>query len=631
VNLSFKLKLYFTFVFYGIILVSIGTSIIYMINQQSIKTQIIQELPNAAAIKEERFKKYLEDFENTITALEKSTLFQRYLEGNYSKEDLEKIFLTLSKSSSNIMQLRFLDLKGMEVIRIDRDRMGEAPKITPQEALQNKEHRYYFQRILETPKDKFWYSNLDLNVEHGKIEVPLKPVIRIGRTLYSQGQKVGMVIINIFVQDFLKALVKSINYEIYLIDQDGEILVEPSLKFCWLAYLDKEVKNPWPFADKLQHIVSNKEYKGSNFYSKELFLQTQRRIKIIVMPKPEYLKEKNSAKFLELILVLLGIIILSIPLSYLFALTPASLQQKLAHEKHKQDILLSLFDISSNVLFRWDSDANYTARYVSKSVNKLLECSGDAFLSGEVNYYEDCIFDEDRQQVYDEIQQAIEERVYFFKHQPYRIRSKKGAIKWVLVYTVIIRDFHGEIKNFLGYLNDITELKNQELLLEKLSRTDQLTKVHNRLSLDEILQNQYERYQRGKEPFSIAMVDIDHFKKINDQFGHLVGDRFLIEFTRLIQDNIRSIDFLGRWGGEEFLIIFPYKTADEAYYITEKLRKLIANHTFKNVGYKTASFGIAQYKEGISIEAFVEEADQKLYLAKAQGRDRVVYQESCDL
>lgn len=161
--------------------------------------------------------------------------------------------------------------------------------------------------------------------------------------------------------------------------------------------------------------------------------------------------------------------------------------------------------------------------------------------------------------------------------------------------------------------------------LELLSVTDKLTQVYNRVKLDEILEQQEHLYQRYQQRFSVIMIDIDFFKSVNDQFGHQAGDSILIEFSNLISNNIRSTDILGRWGGEEFMIISPKTNADNSCIQAEKLRTTIENHSFEPIGSMTASFGVAEYrKDTTSIKDLIAHADQALYLAKKQGRNQVV-------
>ncbi|PHO12490.1 hypothetical protein CPG38_07865, partial [Malaciobacter marinus] len=158
--------------------------------------------------------------------------------------------------------------------------------------------------------------------------------------------------------------------------------------------------------------------------------------------------------------------------------------------------------------------------------------------------------------------------------------------------------------------------------LEKISQTDKLTSLYNRTKLDMILEFEFKNKKRYKKPLSIIIIDIDHFKQINDTYGHLVGDKILIEFSNILKANIRETDFIGRWGGEEFLVVLPFSKEEDAYNLASKLRKLIAKKPlYKNINV-TASFGVVECKDSDCNKALLN-ADKALYEAKNSNRNCV--------
>ncbi|BCO08379.1 hypothetical protein GF1_07550 [Desulfolithobacter dissulfuricans] len=160
--------------------------------------------------------------------------------------------------------------------------------------------------------------------------------------------------------------------------------------------------------------------------------------------------------------------------------------------------------------------------------------------------------------------------------------------------------------------------------LEVLSVTDRLTQVYNRLKLDDILNAQLAFFKRSHQVFSVILVDIDYFKKVNDSYGHLAGDEVLVGFARIIGRTIRTTDILGRWGGEEFLIICPDTDLKGAMTLAEVLRREISEHEFPEVGHMTASFGVAEYNdEECTGKDLIQQVDQALYAAKEGGRNQV--------
>ena len=178
------------------------------------------------------------------------------------------------------------------------------------------------------------------------------------------------------------------------------------------------------------------------------------------------------------------------------------------------------------------------------------------------------------------------------------------------------------LANFIDAMTK--ELYNANDRLKYLSETDQLTNIYNRRKISTILEEETERSRRFDLPLSLIMIDIDFFKNINDTFGHLVGDEVLKEFATILKNSIRKIDHLGRWGGEEFLIIAIGDRKDDAKILAERIRKNIQNHIFEKVGKLTASFGIAEFDKNMDIQNFIQKADIALYKAKRCGRNCVV-------
>ncbi len=167
------------------------------------------------------------------------------------------------------------------------------------------------------------------------------------------------------------------------------------------------------------------------------------------------------------------------------------------------------------------------------------------------------------------------------------------------------------------------ELYAEKARAEKLSVTDRLTGLFNRLKLDEALIYELERAKRYGHPLSIILFDIDHFKQVNDTFGHKVGDDVLASIAKVAAKKVRAIDIVGRWGGEEFMVICPETDLPSARAVAERIRTGVAAHSFPSVGRKTASFGVATVLSKDNADAITRRADEALYRAKKGGRNRV--------
>lgn len=162
---------------------------------------------------------------------------------------------------------------------------------------------------------------------------------------------------------------------------------------------------------------------------------------------------------------------------------------------------------------------------------------------------------------------------------------------------------------------------NKRLLLA--SQTDRLTGLYNRAALDELMSKEMERSERYGRTFSVVLIDFDHFKRINDQAGHLAGDRVLIAFAGILRNTIRNYDTAGRWGGEEFLILCPETNAEQARVVAERICAATRIHPFETGAHHTVSIGFGELRPRDTIDALLQRADAALYQAKNSGRDRV--------
>lgn len=172
----------------------------------------------------------------------------------------------------------------------------------------------------------------------------------------------------------------------------------------------------------------------------------------------------------------------------------------------------------------------------------------------------------------------------------------------------------------------IEELETTQRALIKASITDELTKTYNRKKIHEELDLNIEKAQKENTLFSIIFFDIDKFKNINDNYGHLVGDKVLIDISSLAKDLIGKEDILGRFGGEEFIIISSHRDLQGAIQLAQLVRESIEKHHFKDGLRVTSSFGVSEYIHAESADDLIKRADDCLYQAKSNGRNQVVYQ-----
>lgn len=213
-----------------------------------------------------------------------------------------------------------------------------------------------------------------------------------------------------------------------------------------------------------------------------------------------------------------------------------------------------------------------------------------------------------------------------------RMKHKSGKYVWVLDRgKVIKRDEDGKPLMMFGTHADITEKKCFEERLKEIAVTDSLTGIYNRRYFFTRMNEIYEYYKRVKEVFSLVIIDIDYFKKLNDHFGHLAGDFVLKKFTKILLKNIRSYDLLGRYGGEEFIIMISGMKKNKAVKridnILNIVRDTIFNYEDNNLSI-TFSGGVADVSEldckKDLIDSLIKIADERLYAAKQYGRNMVL-------
>lgn len=212
-----------------------------------------------------------------------------------------------------------------------------------------------------------------------------------------------------------------------------------------------------------------------------------------------------------------------------------------------------------------------------------------------------------------------------FEYDPNVIDSKSlWAAALLIVLVILLLWWNRHLRQLNHQLSKThAELQEKTNELEILSVTDPLTTAFNRLKIDRVFADEIARSERYGQPLSICMIDIDHYKSVNDNYGHLIGDIVLSKFALILKDNLRTHDVLGRWGGEEFLVICPQTTIGEAQITAEKLRRIIENNDFSPVDNITASFGVTQWHPGETQEMLISKADYAMYLSKHQGRNKV--------
>jgi two-component system cell cycle response regulator len=203
--------------------------------------------------------------------------------------------------------------------------------------------------------------------------------------------------------------------------------------------------------------------------------------------------------------------------------------------------------------------------------------------------------------------------------KPVSIPELYMRIRRVLRETTLLRERNSAMQ----------KLQESEQRYQEMSITDGLTKIFNSRQFYNTLRTEIERSKRYDHPLTVLMLDIDDFKKYNDTYGHLEGDKVLTRFAEIIQECLRKSDSAYRYGGEEFAVILPVTTGEQGVNAAERVRTMLRNEVFVPVSggsmQVTVSIGVAQHLKDEDMMVFLRRADQNLYVAKAAGKDQVCY------
>lgn len=233
-----------------------------------------------------------------------------------------------------------------------------------------------------------------------------------------------------------------------------------------------------------------------------------------------------------------------------------------------------------------------------------------------------------------------EQRPYLFKFKNYHPITGSSSFMYQNITFMPLLSSDGKVDRVGMIIYDVTDIAISKLNIEKangeletLSRTDGLTQLNNRSYWEECLSREFLRAKRTNQPCTLIMFDIDHFKKVNDTYGHQAGDEVIKETSLSLRKASRLTDISGRYGGEEFTVILVDTVANNGKIFAERLRQEVESHTINYDGQKiqwTISLGIAEYSQSFkNHKAWIENADQALYIAKESGRNKsIIYNEN---
>jgi len=284
-----------------------------------------QEVQTEASYKQSFYYDFYKRKTNSVKAISKNKILLDFIKNdkkNYT--NIHAIFKTIMQSNGNYMQLRYIDKDGQEIIRLDRKEIGNAPVLVKEENLQNKSSRYYYDACCSIEKEEVWFSKIDLNVEYNKIEIPIKPVLRVAHQVYVDSTFKGFIIINIFMKPYLKTLTESSVFDVYLVDKDGFFLIHKKQSKNWAKSLGSSHNIIKEFNIDRHVIKSDKKQfnKDARYFFQPLSYKNYRDYKLVYFENATKIAKTKATIKERVLITILYAILIAIPFAYI-ASSPA--------------------------------------------------------------------------------------------------------------------------------------------------------------------------------------------------------------------------------------------------------------------------------------------------------------------
>ncbi len=298
--------------------------------------------------------------------------------------------------------------------------------------------------------------------------------------------------------------------------------------------------------------------------------------------------------------------------------------QRQALRKRERQLQV-LMDNLPGMAYRCRYDRHWTMLFVSQGCARLTGYEPEDLINNRVASYASLMDEEDSERILAEVQAALDNDESFSLE--YGLTRQDGSRIWVWERGRGVEEEDGTVV-LEGIVLDISDRKTLENELEEMATRDPLTGLFNRREMSRLLEEELDRARRYQRPMAVLWVDFDHFKDVNDTFGHAAGDSVLRSISRLLLGSVRSVDAIGRFGGEEFVIVLPEMDLEEARDTAERLRCKVAEKP-QPLGNGqevplTISVGVAVYPDhGQTASTLCAAADKAMYLAKQRGRNCV--------
>ena len=601
-----------------------------------------------------------DEFRNSMSdlrTLSRDPLLQRYLDAGIDKyrKEIEHLLQIHAEGYRRYDQIRLLDTKGYEVIRINYRQNRSA--VVPQEALQDKSSRYYFSEAINLDQGEIYVSPIDLNVEKGQVEIPYKPTIRLATPVFdSHGKRLGVMVLNyrgdILLRAFHNDMRKDPLHQAMLLNRDGYWISSPNQEQEWGFMLQRDdLRFSTDFPAAWQQIKADDS--GELVTDKGLLLFTtvyplraeplvnggglanggasNEKLRnyhwkvVILIPRDSlyatsFIRQSPGIALLLIIYLLLALV------AYLTALYTLHSKQRRAQEKSDAAEIEDLYNLAPCGYH--SLDRNGLIVRMNQTELSWLGYNAEELIGKK--RYVDLLTTNSQEEFRDRFPQFLQQG--YIHNVEFEVIRKDGSLLPIMISATAVRDDANNIIMSRTTVFDMTERKKLELRLKQQATTDFLTGLNNRRNFYYLAEIELVRSQRSGKPVSVLLIDIDHFKQINDTYGHEAGDKALQTFSSICREELREIDILGRIGGEEFAALLPETEGKTAIDVAYRLCMAVATSPITispeiEVD-MTISIGITKHmKTDRNIHEMFKRADNALYTAKKGGRNQVCYED----
>ncbi|MDN3628366.1 sensor domain-containing diguanylate cyclase [Vibrio lentus] len=562
----------------------------------------------------------VEQISNSVPSIANSQTLLRAIEepSTIHKEALQDLWVMLARGQKYYSQLRYLDIQGNEVFRVNYK--DDQATVVADKELQNKSARSYFDTLQKLEIGQVSSNGIDLEVEYGEIVHPLVPALRIMTPVTSKDRIIGYFIANLNMLEIYDRL----HYQIgtssavpILLNKTGHVIMGPDPEESFGHVLESRAEITYAkrypeLWEAIKDNTSSSYFDGENWYFHSDISpkidQFEGPIYMVLHVKNHQFNNQYQQERHAIIVQIITLTILISMISAGFVLwnrnhKKNSIDSQLAKAAMNGMSALVITD-RNNRIIKVNQEFTRVSGY---SLEDVKGHQPSMFASGRYN-----------QEFYIKMWSIIT-KTGVWEGEVVN-RRKDGSLITEILRIQTIKDSKDVIQFYVASFVDISKHKELENKLRNLSEKDSLAGCWNRRKFDLELRDECSRVNRypTREQSCLAILDIDYFKRINDRFGHDYGDRVIQTVAKVLQRECRETDFVARIGGEEFGVILPHTSTEEAEYVLNRLRVAVSLDLDNVV---TVSGGITNITSDPALN--YKCADLALYEAKAAGRNQV--------